>query len=81
LRPKNNLIRLKKMVKTETIGKFSNIDTELSADEKALIQGYVLKNKPTYSTRVPEKREEIVDEYEKYEKTSIPMMQRTRKKN
>ncbi len=54
--------------KTETIGKFSNIDTELSADEKALIQGYVLKNKPTYSTRVPEKREEIVDEYEKYEK-------------
>jgi len=30
---------------------------------------------------VPEKREEIVDEYEKYEKTSIPMMQRTRKKN
>ncbi|WP_372590391.1 DUF6115 domain-containing protein [Fervidobacterium pennivorans subsp. carthaginiensis] len=54
--------------KTETIGKFSNIDTELSADEKALIQGYVLKNKPTYSTRVPEKREEIVNEYEKYEK-------------
>lgn len=54
--------------KTETIGKFSNIDTELSADEKALIQGYVLKNKPTYSTRVPEKREEIIDEYEKYEK-------------
>jgi ribosome-binding ATPase YchF (GTP1/OBG family) len=54
--------------KTETIGKFSNIDAELSADEKALIQGYVLKNKPTYSTRVPEKREEIIDEYEKYEK-------------
>jgi len=54
--------------KTETIGKFSNIDTKLSADEKALIQGYVLKNKPTYSTRVPEKREEIIDEYEKYEK-------------
>jgi len=54
--------------KTETIGKFSNIDTELSADEKALIQGYVLKNKPTYSTRVPEKREKIIDEYEKYEK-------------
>jgi ribosome-binding ATPase YchF (GTP1/OBG family) len=54
--------------KTETIEKFSNIDAELSADEKALIQGYVLKNKPTYSTRVPEKREEIIDEYEKYEK-------------
>ncbi len=54
--------------KMETIGKFSNIDTELSADEKALIQGYVLKNKLTYSTRVPEKREEIIDEYEKYEK-------------
>jgi ribosome-binding ATPase YchF (GTP1/OBG family) len=54
--------------KKETIEKFSNIDAELSADEKALIQGYVLKNKPTYSTRVPEKREEIIDEYEKYEK-------------
>jgi len=54
--------------KKETIEKFSNVDTELSADEKALIQGYVLKNKPTYSTRVPEKREEIIDEYEKYEK-------------
>ncbi|WP_372589211.1 hypothetical protein QQE94_09150 [Fervidobacterium pennivorans subsp. shakshaketiis] len=58
----------KEIGKTETIEKFSNIDAELSADEKALIQGYVLKNKPTYSTRVPEKREEIIDEYEKYEK-------------
>jgi ribosome-binding ATPase YchF (GTP1/OBG family) len=54
--------------KKETIEKFSNIDAELPADEKALTQGYVLKNKPTYSTRVPEKREEIIDGYEKYEK-------------
>jgi len=49
--------------KTETIGKFSNIDTELSADEKALIQGYVLKNKSTTSTRVLETMKETVDEY------------------
>ncbi|WP_448378096.1 DUF6115 domain-containing protein [Fervidobacterium sp.] len=54
--------------KNETTKKFSDIDTELSAEENALIQGYVLKNKSTFSTRAPETMKETVDEYENYEK-------------
>jgi len=54
--------------KNETTKKGSDIDTELSADEKALVQGYVLKNKSTTSTRVLETMKETVDEYANYEK-------------
>uniref|UniRef100_A0A7V4KB80 Uncharacterized protein n=1 Tax=Fervidobacterium pennivorans TaxID=93466 RepID=A0A7V4KB80_FERPE len=54
--------------KNEATKKISDIDTELSAAEKALIQGYVLKNKSTSSTRVLETMKETVDEYANYEK-------------
>lgn len=54
--------------KNEATKKISDIDTELSAAEKALIQGYVLKNKSTSSTRVLETMKKTVDEYANYEK-------------